>query len=93
MGAPVGNQNARKAKLWEAAIKRSLAKHSDDGTLNMDRGLERLADNLVEAAASKEQWALKEIGDRIDGKPAQTIGSDPDQPLTFRGMVELVSGS
>lgn len=75
MGAPVGNQFARKAKVWEQAIKRALARMADS---TVDNGLDKLADKLVEAAANGDQWALKEIGDRIDGKPAQAVTVDGD---------------
>ena len=75
MGAPVGNQNGRKAKIWEQAIKRALARLSNE---NVDKGLDRLADQLVAAAVNGDTWALKEIGDRMDGKPAQALQVDGD---------------
>ena len=75
MAAPVGNQFAKKAKIWEQAIKRALARRAN-GTI--DLGLDKLADKLVDAAESGDQWALKEIGDRLDGKPAQSVQVDGD---------------
>lgn len=83
-GAPIGNQNAKKAKLWEQALKRALARISN---ATVDAGLDKCADKLVSAAVEGEQWALREIGDRIDGKSVQVIGGDPDQPLEFREIV------
>lgn len=75
-GAPKGNQNARKAKIWADAIRRAVARRAN-GDLN--GGLDSLADKLVQSAASGDQWALKELGDRIDGKvPQGIIGGDPD---------------
>ena len=76
MAAPVGNQNAKKAKLWESAIKRAIARKAA-GDLN--NGLDTLADKLVAAAELGEQWALKEMGDRLDGKPHQSVGVAGDE--------------
>lgn len=69
-GAPEGNQNARNAKLWQQAIKRALARASGE---NVDKGLDKGADALVRSFMAGEQWAVKEVGDRLDGKPAQAI--------------------
>ena len=76
-GAPTGNQNARNAKIWQQAIKRALARRANS---TVDDGLDELADKIVGAAMLGEQWAILEIGNRMDGKPAQTIGGDPDSP-------------
>lgn len=85
MGAPLGNQNGRKAKIWEQAIKRALARYSGS---TVDAGLDLLADRLVKAAITHEDDAaaaqiMEKIGDRLDGKPAQAIvgGDDNDNPV------------
>lgn len=70
MAAPIGNQNARNAKLWQQAIKRALARASGE---NIDKGLDKGADALVRSFIAGDQWAIKELGDRIDGKPVQGI--------------------
>ena len=77
MGAPVGNQYAARAKVWRAAIERALERRSQ----HKGEGINELADKLLDAASSGDMAALKELGDRLDGKPAQTVGSDPDMPL------------
>lgn len=87
MGAPVGNQNARNAKVWQQAIKRALARASGK---NVDAGLDVLADKVVSAAQMGEQWAIKEIGERLDGKPAQVIVGDDDLPPIQVSKVERV---
>ena len=49
---------------------------------------------IVLKAAEGDIAALKELGDRVEGKPAQVIGGDPNgAPLTFKGLVEFVSKS
>lgn len=87
MAAPVGNKFAAKAKIWEQAIKRALARKSND---SIDKGLDSLADKLVAAAENGDQWALREIGDRLDGKPAQAIVGDDDAPPIRIQKVERV---
>jgi hypothetical protein len=91
MAAPVGNQNAKNAKRWQQALRRALARASNQ---SVDAGLDQIADKVVSAAYAGEQWAIKEIGEREDGKPAQAIVGDDDlPPVRVRGMVELVRPS
>lgn len=88
-GAPVGNQNARTAKRWQSAITRALAKAAEGA--GVEAGLDKLAEKLVAAAAAGEQWALREVGDRMDGKPAQVIAGDDElPPVKMEGVVKLV---
>lgn len=91
-GAPVGNQNARKAKRWEAAITRALAKVAEGA--GVEAGLDKLAEQLVSAAGKGDQWALLEIGNRLDGKPAQVVvGDSGDDPIQHSHTVEWVNGA
>ena len=79
MGAPIGNQNAAKSKVWRAAIMRALErrKPADERI----QAIDELADKLIELVASGDLAALREFGDRMDGKPAQAIiGGDEDDP-------------
>lgn len=69
-GAPLGNQNAKKAKRWQKALERALARLSESDT---DGGLDKVADVVAKAAASGDKDAWKEIGDRIDGKATQPV--------------------
>lgn len=80
MGAPVGNKNATKNKLWAEALNRALL--AEDG-----KKLRALAEKLIARAEEGDVTALKEIGDRMDGKPTQqTEISGPDG-----GAIETVS--
>lgn len=56
----------------------------------MRRKLDDIAETLVALAVGGDMGAIKEIGDRMDGKPAQAIVGDADQPvtLTLRWAVE-----
>lgn len=73
MGAPVGNQNAAKpGKLFADTLRRVLL-------VNDGEKLRALAEKLVERALEGDTTALKEVADRIDGKPKQqTEISGPD---------------
>ena len=57
--------------------------------------LRAAAERLLDLAAEGEEWAVRELGDRLDGKPAQAInlGSDPDQPIQAKITVESVRAS
>ena len=74
-GAPLGNDNATKSRPWRAALDRAIAQ--DDG-----RRLRLAAEKLLDEAAKGEAWAVKELGDRIDGKSVQPIEADVDASLT-----------
>jgi hypothetical protein len=85
-GAPLGNTNGAKAKRWQKALERALAREFGE----VDEGLTRIAAQVVNAAAKGDKDAWKEIGDRIDGKPAQTIAGDSDNPLTVQQIIRKV---
>lgn len=93
MGAPVGNRNAAKAKVWHAAIMRALDKR---GAGDRMAALDELAGKLLDLVEKGDLAALKEFGDRLDGKPAQAIthqGDDEGGPVRVGMTVELVESS
>jgi hypothetical protein len=72
MGAPVGNNNATKNKPWAEALAR--VNIQSDGAK-----MRAVAEKVWELAASGDIQAIKEIGDRVDGKAvASTEISGPD---------------
>lgn len=75
-GAPIGNKNAVKNRPWSDAINRALL--AEDG-----KKLRELADMLISKALEGDVPALKEVGDRVEGRPAQAIllGEDAENPL------------
>lgn len=76
-GGQPGNQNASRAKKWREAILRALARKSG----SVEQGLDAAADKLATLAIDDgDKWALEEIGNRLDGKPAQAIVGDEDLP-------------
>jgi len=68
-GAPDGNDHAAKGAEFRHAVRRALARAG--GTV--DKGLDKLCDSLIVAAAGGEQWAMQMVADRLDGKAAQTV--------------------
>jgi hypothetical protein len=62
MAAPKGNTNANKAKIWSDAVRKAIL---------MNGRLDLLANSLINKALEGDIPALKEIGDRLEGKPAQ----------------------
>lgn len=78
-GGQPGNKNATKNKAWENTLRRALL--AEDG-----KKLRALADKLIERAQEGDVTALKEIGDRLDGKPVQQneiTGADGD-PIVLK---------
>ncbi len=69
-------------KIWRDAVHRAV-KRADEG--EQTPRLERLADQLIKEALAGDLVALKEIGDRLDGKPAQAIvgGDEDSEPVRF----------
>lgn len=70
MGAPTGNNNATKKRPWADAINRALETHKP---LEQRQRLDALAASIIAKAMDGDIAALKEIGDRLDGKPKQQI--------------------
>lgn len=65
----IGNSNARPNKPWAAALQRALDRYEGGklGALNM------VADQIIRAAVSGDQWAINELANRLDGKAAQSV--------------------
>ena len=64
VGAPIGNQNGKKGKLFYNQLRKALVQEDS-------RKLRTIADRLVDAAEQGEPWAIKEVIDRVDGKAVQ----------------------
>lgn len=88
-GAPKGNQNAARAKVWRAAIERALdrRKPADERI----KAIDEMADKLLDACATGDLAALQELGNRLDGRPAQAVehSGDPERPLEHKVTISL----
>ena len=76
-GAPKGNKNQSKTKPWTEALTRALLEK--DG-----KKLRAIADKLVEEAMDGDIQAIKEIGDRVEGKAMQSV----EQKTELSGHIE-----
>jgi hypothetical protein len=86
MGAPVGNQNScSDNRLWANTIRRAIAQSDPER-------LRRIAEALLNKAEEGDLQAMKELGDRVDGKPAQSIavGNEPGQEFVTKIVREIV---
>lgn len=81
----------RKGEKWWRDALRIAVNEQMDGDPSGRKKLRALADVLVAKALEGDVTALKEIGDRLDGRPAQEITGDDDNPLTVVQRVEIVA--
>lgn len=66
------NQHPADGKLWRAAIRKALEKRSKSRTDGFF-ALVEIAEKFLDACEEKQGWAIKELGERIDGKVSQEI--------------------
>ena len=66
--------NPKIDKIWGDAIRRAVHRRMENAE-GKPRKIERLAEKLVDCALAGDGWAIKEIGDRLDGRPHQTSES------------------
>lgn len=90
MAAPKDPKNRWNEKLWREAIRIAVLRASESDKKR--KKLQDLADALVKAGVAGDVPALKEIGDRLDGKVPQAVvgGGADDPPIRTVTRVELV---
>jgi hypothetical protein len=78
----------KRAKLWRDAINRAIKRREQEDP----QALEKLAEKILLAVDAGDVSAMKELGDRIDGKPAQAItgGDDDDSPLRLEVIKRVI---
>lgn len=90
-GAQPGNRNAARGKEWRDALRRALAQYEND-TVKRGEALLAIANKLLDACMRGEMDAIRELGNRLDGKPAQSIigAGDHEPPIKIHGTVTFV---
>jgi hypothetical protein len=63
-------------KIWRDAINRAIKRREERDP----QALEKLADVLLQRVAEGDIPAIKEFGDRVDGKVTQTHAGDEELP-------------
>lgn len=76
----------KEAKLWREALIRAVKRREDEDP----QALEKLADKLLLKMEEGDILAMREFGDRIDGKPTQPVSGDEDNPLNH--IINVVTG-
>lgn len=84
-----GNPGGRpkRDKLWQTAIIRAIKRREETDPL----ALEKLADKLLAGIDAGDVSAMKEFGDRVDGKVAQAIiGDDEADPVRIETIRNII---
>lgn len=83
VGAPEGNQNAVKKRrvVFDTLTKVAVQ--------NPDK-LRKACEILLDKAEEGDIQAFKEIRDTLDGKPAQTIIGDDENPLSIQLIRRII---
>lgn len=89
-----GNDHPRRGRRWTEALKRALARL---GKGDVDKGLDRLASRMVNAADQGDIDAalviMERLGDRLEGKPGLQVSTDEEgrEVLQLTARVQLVA--
>lgn len=76
-GAPLGNKYATKSKPFLDALRKLIAADDMDPKIKVNR-LRKAAGQLLSQAAAGEEWAIKELANRLDGRAVQAVAlTDP----------------
>lgn len=84
-GGQPGNNNGARGTIWRDAVIRALERRS---RIKQRAEIDALADTLLDMALDRDLGALKEIGDRLDGKPKQQVSVDG--PEEGQGLIVRV---
>lgn len=70
-------------KFWSEAVRLSVYREEEDDAGKIRKRLNIIADKLSRMAMEGDMAAIKEIGERLDGKApsAVTLGGDPENPI------------
>jgi hypothetical protein len=85
---PRNPRGQQRDKIYREALRLELADMSEGVDL---KKLRQIARAHIEKAASGDMQAIKELADRLDGRPGQNLDlSDPDKPTITKIVHEFV---
>jgi len=105
VGAPPGNQNAYRGRIWRDALNRALEKRGcGDRIAALDALAEKFLDTVEEMTKATDKrgasvTGFTELADRLDGRPTQALEhSGPDGEklpslLQIVGVVKPTEGT
>lgn len=79
MAAPQGNKNATKNKVWSDALRKYITQNPTS--------LEKAAEALLAKAKEGDVAAIKELGDRLEGKSHQSVDVSGDLNVGFHEIL------
>ena len=80
-GQPENKNSVKSNRLWGETIKRAVLAQDPEK-------LRKIAEKLIDMAESGDLAAMKELGDRLDGKAAQSVAlTNPDGGDLFAPLV------
>ncbi len=93
-GAPRGNKNAAKGRLWRDALNQALIElvlPNGQQAGSVTAGLLAIAKNVVADALAGNYQAITEVGIRQDGRPAQDlhVSGDDGGPIEVNAISDL----
>lgn len=80
VGAPKGNTNAASGRECRAALLHVL-KNKTFGKVKKAQALRAICEKLVTKAIDGDMTAIREVMDRVDGKPPQALTGDDGGPV------------
>jgi len=75
-------------KAWRDALRIAVLRAPDEEP-KPKTNLDELAQKLVSTAKTGDMTAMKELGDRLDGKPAQAVVGGYDDDPAIRVITEI----
>lgn len=77
----VENRKRMKRPWAREALMTALAAETLDDKGRKTKKLRMIIERLINAAMDGQPWAIQEVMNRVDGKPAQVHSNDPDNPM------------
>lgn len=81
-GAQLGNDNKRKGRIWRAAIHAEAGKRARRKGLTLEEAYQGIAAKLLDMCEAGDIAAIREFGDRIEGKSVQAVDAHVEGGLT-----------